>query len=377
MQPYCGFVKNTMAQEKKYDVFISSKSEDYPIAEKVYDFLVANGLTVFLASTELRRIGEAEYSEAVDAAIDGSHHMVVVTTSLEYLNSKWVRYEWTTFANDLRSNYKEGNLLTILGPKIQLKDLPTALRHKQSFSIKSYKENILDYLYKDKRFDNLEAHLRTYSKPTPRPQSKQWIWIACAVVAIVIGAVAMFVKNRNTQPSIESTIAVETQRQDSIARALQAEADRLAQERARLDEQAQKAEEQRKAEAAKPKATATTAPKATTTTTSTTTTTKVETPAKVDPLAAAQAKAAAGDAAACYQVALAYKNGEGVAKNLSTAFQYMKSAAEKGYTSAYIEVAKMYHGGRGVTKDRDVAEQWYQKAADAGNAEARRILLNM
>lgn len=40
-------------------MFISSKSEDYPIAEKVYDFLVANGLTVFLASTELRRIGEA------------------------------------------------------------------------------------------------------------------------------------------------------------------------------------------------------------------------------------------------------------------------------------------------------------------------------
>ena len=359
-----------MAQEKKYDVFISSKSEDYPIAEKVYDFLVANGLTVFLASTELRRIGEAEYSEAVDAAIDGSHHMVVVTTSLEYLNSKWVRYEWTTFANDLRSNYKEGNLLTILGPKIQLKDLPTALRHKQSFSIKSYKENILDYLYKDKRFDNLEAHLRTYSKPTPKPQSKQWIWIACAVVAIVIGAVAMFVKNRNTQPSIESTIAVETQRQDSITRALQAEADRLAQERARLEEQARKAEQQRKAEAAKPMAT-------TTTTTAATATPKKVATSQTSPFAAAQAKADAGDAAACYQVALAYKNGEGVAKNLSTAFQYMKSAAEKGYTPAYIEVAKMYHGGRGVTKDRDVAEQWYQKAADAGNAEARRILLNM
>jgi TPR repeat protein len=98
---------------------------------------------------------------------------------------------------------------------------------------------------------------------------------------------------------------------------------------------------------------------------------------QTSPLAQVKAKAEAGDAAACYQVALAYKNGEGVAKNLSTAFQYMKSAAEKGYTPAYIEVAKMYHGGRGVTKDRDVAEQWYQKAADAGNAEARRILLNM
>lgn len=366
-----------MSQEKKYDVFISSKSEDYPIAEKVYDFLVDNGLTVFLASRELRRIGEAEYSEAVDAAIDGSHHMVVVTTSLEYLNSKWVRYEWTTFANDLRSNYKEGNLLTILDPKIQLKDLPTALRHKQSFSIKSYQENILDYLYKDKRFDDLEAHLQTYRKPTPKPQSKQWIWIACAVIAIVIGAVAVFMKNRSAQPSIEPTVAVETQRQDSIARALQAEAERLAQERARLEQQAQKAEEQRKTEAAKPKAPAATAPKATTTTTPTTTTTKVETTMKVDPLAAAKAKADAGDAASCYQVAQAYKSGNGVQKNLATAFQYMKVAADKGYEPAYIEVAKMYHGGRGVTKNRDIAEQWYQKAAEAGNAEARRILLNM
>ena len=187
-----------MAQEKKYDVFISSKSEDYPIAEKVYDFLVANGLTVFLASRELSRIGEAEYSEAVDAAIDGAHHMIVVTTSLEYLNSKWVRYEWTTFANDLRSNYKEGNLLTILGPKIQLKDLPTALRHKQSFPIKSYKENILDYLYKEKRIDDLETPT---PKPTPKPSSthkpikKSWIWLtiaACAIVGLVIIGVRHF-----------------------------------------------------------------------------------------------------------------------------------------------------------------------------------------
>lgn len=65
-------IVSIIAQEKKYGVFISSMSEDYPIAEKVYDFLVANGLTVFLAITELRRIGEAEYSEAVDAAIDVS-----------------------------------------------------------------------------------------------------------------------------------------------------------------------------------------------------------------------------------------------------------------------------------------------------------------
>ena len=42
-----------------YDVFISSKSEDYPFTEKVYDFLEANGIHCFLVCRELDKIGEA------------------------------------------------------------------------------------------------------------------------------------------------------------------------------------------------------------------------------------------------------------------------------------------------------------------------------
>lgn len=98
---------------------------------------------------------------------------------------------------------------------------------------------------------------------------------------------------------------------------------------------------------------------------------------KVNPFTEAKAKADAGDATSCYKVAQAYMSGDGVTKNLQSAFLYMKTAAEQGYTPAYIEIAKMYHGGRGVTKNRDIAEQWYKKAANAGNAEAHRILLNM
>lgn len=98
---------------------------------------------------------------------------------------------------------------------------------------------------------------------------------------------------------------------------------------------------------------------------------------KVNPFTEAKAKADAGDATSCYKVAQAYMSGDGVTKNLQSAFLYMKTAAEQGYTPAYIEIAKMYHGGRGVTKNRDIAEQWYKKAANAGNAEAKRTLLNM
>ena len=41
-----------------YNVFISSKSEDYQFTEKVYDFIEANGIHCFLASRELDKIGE-------------------------------------------------------------------------------------------------------------------------------------------------------------------------------------------------------------------------------------------------------------------------------------------------------------------------------
>jgi len=48
-----------------YDVFISSKSEDYPFAGVVYDFLEANGVHCFLASRELDKIGEAQYANTI------------------------------------------------------------------------------------------------------------------------------------------------------------------------------------------------------------------------------------------------------------------------------------------------------------------------
>ena len=250
-----------MNSQKKYDVFISSKSEDYPIAEKVYNFLVANGLTVFLASKELNHIGEAEYSEAVDAAIDATHHMIVVTTSIKNITSKWVKYEWTTFANELRSNYKEGNLLTILGPNVQSKDLPITLRHKQSFTVESYKDTILDYLYKDKRSDDLEAHLHTDRKvPDPDP-SKRWLWIILVVAAMILIGGGIYLatnKSTTTAPTTTPTPTTQTQTQDSLAKVLQAEADRLAQERAQLEADKIKLQQSKPTVTAQPKPTTTT-----------------------------------------------------------------------------------------------------------------------
>ena len=212
------------------------------------------------------------------------------------------------------------------------------------------------------------------------------LWIALAVAILLSIGVGVFVhKNKSTDRPAVVTTTADTQRQDSIEKALQAEADRLAQERKRLEKQAQQIEEKNKQTVAKQTSKPATSAKPATSSKPTvsnptkvsTNTTSMETAPKASPFVQAKEKADNGDAASCYKVAMAYMNGSDVYKDLAAAFRYMKSAAEKGYKPAYIEVAKMYHGGRGVTKNRSTAELWYKKAADAGNAEARRILLNM
>lgn len=150
----------------KYDVFISSKSEDYGLAEKVYDFLIESGLDVFLASRELDRLGESEYSLAIDDAIDNATHMIVVATSVDNINSKWVKYEWNTFSNDLKSGYRTGNLITIHSHDIELRRLPASLRHQQSFWLDTYKQHILSYLKDDNSV--LAAKLKEAQKEIKR-----------------------------------------------------------------------------------------------------------------------------------------------------------------------------------------------------------------
>ena len=215
------------------------------------------------------------------------------------------------------------------------------------------------------------------------PITKLWVTLV-ATILVLIG-VAMFVlKNKlASRPDVTIT-TMDTHRQDSIEKALQVEANRLAQEREQLEKRTRQAEAKSKQTVTKSSSKSvaiSSTPTATTVVSPATPTTTVVSPAtppQTNSFLQTKEKADNGDAASCYKVALAYMNGNDVVnKNPANAFHYMKSAADRGYTAAYIEVAKMYHGGRGVAKNRSTAEFWYKKAADAGNAEARRILLNM
>ena len=139
--------ENQPEEEESYNVFISCKSEDYDFAQPIHDFLIANGLKVFFADAELKEKAESQYADVIDEALDATKHLLVVATTIGHIKSKWVKYEWSTFSNDLKSNYRDGNLITILSPDITPRMLPASLRHMQSFSIENF-ENILPYVKK-------------------------------------------------------------------------------------------------------------------------------------------------------------------------------------------------------------------------------------
>lgn len=148
----------------KYDVFISAKSEDYSLAEGISKFLVDNGLSVFLASAELRKIGNANYAEAIDIALDSAKHMIVVASRIDYIRSSFVHYEWSVFSNDLKSGYRTGNLLTILTDGISLRELPPSLRHQQSYHIDTYQMEILGYLGVQENSPTIVCHKKRVSQ---------------------------------------------------------------------------------------------------------------------------------------------------------------------------------------------------------------------
>jgi hypothetical protein len=110
-------------------VFISAKSEDYPLARRYHDYLAAQGVRVFLSSESLPELGTADYRAAIDQALDEANHMIVVTSSPQHVKSPWVEAEWGLFVNEKRSGRKPGNLLTVVSGKMQIEDLPASLRY--------------------------------------------------------------------------------------------------------------------------------------------------------------------------------------------------------------------------------------------------------
>lgn len=135
----------------RFDVFVSCRktdpdgrsTRDSLLARNVYDFLTARGVRAFLAEESLLTMGQAEYKKAIDEVLDHVPVLVVVATSPENLESRWVRYEWDSFFNDILGGVKRGTLLSYLDG-VDVKALPRTLRQNQAIQ---HSEGALQILF--------------------------------------------------------------------------------------------------------------------------------------------------------------------------------------------------------------------------------------
>jgi hypothetical protein len=84
--------------------------------------------------------------------------------------------------------------------------------------------------------------------------------------------------------------------------------------------------------------------------------------------------AAKGDADAMFNLALCYRNGEGVEKDVLEAYRWFLLAAKQGGALAQCNLGFCYYLGEGVEKDEVEAVRWFELAAAQGLAHAQHNL---
>lgn len=129
-----------------YDAFISFKNKDATgqrtadsrIAEALYARFKGAGINAFFSNVTLFEFGETAYKDAIEHAIIDARVMVVIGTSLEYLTSTWVKYEWSSFHEEILSGDKPGGtIVPYLSQSITRAERPMALRNFESFAIET------------------------------------------------------------------------------------------------------------------------------------------------------------------------------------------------------------------------------------------------
>lgn len=132
-----------LASPMNAEVFISFKNsdafgqptQDRNVAGALYEELSARGIPTFQSNYSLLALGESAYKKSIDSALDATKVLVVVASSLEYLNSEWVKYEWEGFHHDILSGTNPGAQIIPYFGAFSHEETPRSLRNFETFHI--------------------------------------------------------------------------------------------------------------------------------------------------------------------------------------------------------------------------------------------------
>lgn len=139
-------IKIIAAKEEPYDVFISFKAtdefnrptEDSLIAQELYYYLTKNlGLKVFFSNITLKDKAGREYEPIIYAALSSATVMVLVGTKPEYIDSTWVKNEWSRYVKMVETAKQKNKSKYIVTALKDMKpeQLPSALATFQAVNI--------------------------------------------------------------------------------------------------------------------------------------------------------------------------------------------------------------------------------------------------
>lgn len=106
----------------EYDCFIcvkvtdkeGNKTKDSQDADYIYDLLKRNGYKPFLSEREIRNKTGADYEARILYALHSCESMLVVCHNEEYLNTDWVKNEYTRFLSLVNDEEKDSDSITIV-----------------------------------------------------------------------------------------------------------------------------------------------------------------------------------------------------------------------------------------------------------------------
>lgn len=158
------YINNVFSEIEKtgldYDCFIcvkvseaddqKIKTADYKIADDLYFELKKKGFKPFFSERELTDQTGADYEARILHALYSSECMLVVCSKEEYLNTKWVKNEYSRFLKLVRDDQKESDSITIVYKGAPIEKLPGKKGKIQGINISALNglERVLSFVEK-------------------------------------------------------------------------------------------------------------------------------------------------------------------------------------------------------------------------------------
>ena len=159
-------IKEKIKFEQDFDVFICFKSADEQlnptrdrfIARQIYDELTKRNIRTFYSEKSLKgRLGE-DYEPIIYKALYSCKFFILVATNADYIQSPWVRNEWTRFRDRIQEENLE-NCAFVVFDNVKENEIPPIFR-KQGIDLTKYPAGG----YEVEIADGLELRLKSEQK---------------------------------------------------------------------------------------------------------------------------------------------------------------------------------------------------------------------